>query len=247
MWLAPTSTGDVPNAATARPADSKTNAARAVWQPTAVTFDVYLELFGSQRPEAAREAVAAVFRDLSAQGPDESSGYQLPIADLQMTRSTSAEPEPYCERVTAPGLDEREEFDGCAFWLHAFSPAVARTVFRIANAGGLTIIAAGDAGPLLPPSVHQVHLPEGLTEPRRVASGDELFTALTADFERFARFRARVTGTGAAHRPASRRLSAALRSLGQKIGRKGKAQLPHVEEIIIERRPPRQPENGAGN
>jgi hypothetical protein len=212
-----------------------------------VTFDVFLELFDSQQPEVAREAVAAVFRDLGVEGPDVFSGYELPIADLQMTRSTSAEPEPYCERVTAPGLDGREEFDGCAFWLHAFSPGVARAIFRIANAGGLTIIPVGDAGPLLPPSVDQVHLPEGLAEPRRVASGDELFAALTADFERFARFRARVTGTGAAHRPASRRLSAALRSLGQKIGRKGKAQLPHVEEIIIERRPPRQPENGAGN
>lgn len=36
-------------------------------------------------------AVAAVFRDLGARGPDEFSGNELPVADLQMTRSTLAE------------------------------------------------------------------------------------------------------------------------------------------------------------
>ena len=122
------------------------------------------------------------------------------------------------------------------------SPGVAQTIFRIADAGGLTIIPVGDAGPLLPPSVGQVHLPEGLTEPGRVASGDELFAALSADFEGFARFRARVTGKGVARGPAFHRLSAAIRNLGQKMGRKGKAQLPHAEVIIIERKPPRWPE-----
>jgi hypothetical protein len=235
-----------------RTAESETSAARRrpLWQPEAVSFDVFLELFGSQQPEAAREAVAAVFGDLGAQGPDECDGYELPIADLQMTRGTSGEPEPYCERVTAPGLDGREEFTGCAFWLHAFSPGVAQTIFRISNAGGLTIIPVGDAGPLLPPSVDQVHLPEGLTEPRRVASGEELFATLSADFDEFGRFRASVTGTGAAHRPAPHRLGAAIRSLGRQMGPQGKTRRPNVEEIIIERRRPQQPQNpesGPGN
>ncbi len=167
------------------------------WQPKAVSFDIFLELFGGRQPEAARQAVATVLRDLEATGPNELSDYELPIADLQMTRSTSEEPEPYLERLTAPGLDGGEELDGCAFFLHAFSPGIAQAIFRIADAGGLTILAVGDSGPLLPPSAHPAALPKDFPEPRRVTSGEELFTALSADYEGYARFRDRVTGTGA--------------------------------------------------
>lgn len=53
--------------------------------------------------------MAAVFRHLGARGPDEFSGYELPVADLQMTRSTSAEPEPYCERATFRGRPQPAE------------------------------------------------------------------------------------------------------------------------------------------
>lgn len=205
-----------------------------------MSFDVFLELFGSQQPEAARQAVAAVLRDLEATGPDEFGHYELAIADLQMTRSTLGEPEPYYERVTALGLDGPEEFDGCAFFLHAFSPGVAQTIFRIADAGGLTILAAGDSGPLVPPSASPAALPQDLPEPRRVTSGEDLFTALSADYDRYARFREHVTRAGAARRTASRGLAGAIRNLASKARRKGRAQPAHVEEIIIERRPPRR-------
>jgi hypothetical protein len=163
-----------------------------------------------------------------------------------MTRSALGEPEPYYECVTAPGLDGPEEFGGCAFFLHAFSPGVAQTIFRIADAGGLTILTAGDCGPLVPPSADRA-LPQDLPEPRRVTSGEDLFTALSAEYDGYARFRDHVTGAGAACRTASRGLAGAIRNLARKARRKGRAQPAHVEEIIIERRPPwRSQDPGSG-
>jgi hypothetical protein len=64
----------------ARTGNSETSAARrgTSWQPEAVSFDVFLELFGSQQPEAARQAVAAVLRDLEATGQMSSATMSWP-------------------------------------------------------------------------------------------------------------------------------------------------------------------------
>src|SRR5689334_9089646 len=165
-------------------------------QTGAVSFDVYLMHFErGQSAEADRNAVAGVLRELGATGPDHLGRYELPIGDIWMVREGAddvvveftivadqgagggQDREPYRVAVDASGLDGQGEFDGCSLFLHAFSPAIAEAIFRIAEAGGLTIIAVSEAAPFLPPSVDPADLPadDYFVEPHRVASGDELF------------------------------------------------------------------------
>ena len=182
-------------------------------QTGAVSFDVYLMHFERGQPaDADRDAVALVLRELAATGPDNLGRYELPASDLWMIREGSDDVvneftivadqgaaggrylEPYLVAVDASGLDGQEEFDGCSLFLRAFSPSIAQAIFRIAEAGGLTIVAVSEAAPFLPPSVDFADLPEAdyFAEPRRVGSGDELFTALSAGFDRHRRWRDQV-------------------------------------------------------
>lgn len=94
-------------------------------------------------------------------------------------------------QINASGLDGREEFTGCAIFLRVFSPGVARVAYRIAEAGGLTIVSASDAPALLPPGVDPADLPDEdyFTRHRRVISAEQLYAALAGEYDRYSRWR----------------------------------------------------------
>jgi hypothetical protein len=169
----------------------------------AMSFDVFLMHFErGQETGADRAAVAAVFRELGANGLDADGRYEVPIDDLWASRR-AGEQEQYCIQINAGGLDGQEEFTGCAMFLRAFSPGIARVVYRIAEAGGLTIVSASDAPALLPPGVDPADLPDEdyFTWHRRVTSAGELYAALTGEYDQYSRWRDRALSRAAGARP----------------------------------------------
>lgn len=179
-----------------------------------MSFDVYLSRFERGEPaEADRDAIAIVFQGLGATGPDDFGRYEVPVVDLWEMVSEGADDtvievtifgrqdagdghglQPYRITIDASGLDGQEEFQGCAFFLHAFSPGIAQIIFRVAAAGSLTIVPVSEAGAVLPPSVDAADLPDDdyFAEPCRVASGDDLFAALRPGYERYEHWRDQV-------------------------------------------------------
>jgi hypothetical protein len=199
-----------------------------------LSFDVYLQHFERGQPaEADRAAVAVVLREREARGPDDNGLYHLPIGDLwtmvkgrsgpvvelEILGGPKAVPgrshEPYVLAVSAGDLDGEEEFTGCAFFLHAFSPDIADVIFSIAQAGGMAIIPAAETGALLPPSADPGDLPEEMSHPLRIASGRELFFALNGEYVRYERWRDRVI-PGAGRKPLLPRLARRIRVLRRK-------------------------------
>ena len=197
-----------------------------------MSFDVYLQHFERGLPaEADRAAVAAVLRGLEATGPDTSGHYHVrvndlwtlvksrhsPVTELEIVGASEAVPgpgrEPYILAISVGDLEAEEEFRGCAFFLHAFSPGIAEVIFRIAEAGGMAIIPAAEIGPLLPPTADPGDLPEDLSQAHRIASGTELFSLLSTDYGRYASWRDRVIGGTASRRRLSPRLARSIRGL----------------------------------
>jgi len=173
-----------------------------------MSFDVFLMHFDrGQRTGADRAAVARLFRELGANALDGEGVYEVPIDDLRASRR-AGEQEQYCIQINADGVEGNEEFTGCAMFLRAFSPGVARVVYRIAEAGGLTIVSASDAPALLPPGVDPADLPDEayFVRHRRVTSAEELYGALTDEYDQYCGWRdwALSQATGAIPPPAAR-------------------------------------------
>ncbi len=202
-----------------------------------MSFDVYLQHFERGEPARAdRAAAAAVLRELEATGPDDNGMYHVPIGDLwtmvkgrsgpvvelEILGGPEAVPgqghEPYILDVSAGDLETDEEFTGCAFFLHAFSPDIAEVIFRIAQAGGMAIIPAAATGPLVPPSADPRDLPAGMSQPMRIISGRALFSALSGEYGRYERWRDRVI-PGAGRKPLLQRLARSVRGLRRKPAR----------------------------
>lgn len=199
-----------------------------------MSFDIFLQHFErGESADADRAAVGAVLRELGAKGPDDFGQYHVVVSDLwEMVKGhsgpvtelevlggpkavPSAEHRPYLLAIFAIGLDGDEDFRGCSFFLHAFSQGIAEVIFRIADAGAMAIMPAAQIGPLLPPTADSSDMPEGMRPQQRIASGRELFSVLSGDYDRYARWRDRVITAAATRLPLLHRLTKGIRVLGR--------------------------------
>jgi hypothetical protein len=130
-----------------------------------------------------RAAVAKLLEDLKAEGPDEFGFYSLSFPDGGEAG------------LSASGLTEGDNFDGCSVGTRAFTPDVACFLFRLSRAGNLVLIpAAKGIGPLVTSEQQRQRVAARFPDTRVVQSEATLEKELRGSFESWHQYRQQVLG-----------------------------------------------------
>ena len=152
-----------------------------------MSFDVFLQRFeNGDVAEAQREPVLAVLRKTSFRGPDEFGFYIIAFPDRVEVE------------FSAKGLELKDRFTGCAFFIRGFGKHLAEFIYQVARAGDMVIMPAMEGNPLIFVSDGQrPHVPADSLERSRpvvVKSPEELGALLTGGFDGWSVYRDQVVG-----------------------------------------------------
>lgn len=156
-----------------------------------MSFDVFLQRFVCGKPaEVCRQSVRAILTASSHTGPDEHGYFVVKFPD-----GVDVE-------LSAKGLDGRGgSFTGCAFHVHALSPALAAFIFEVAKAGDMVVLPAmEDFVPILSAPEQRNELPPDLQIGERgpiwCRSASELAVLLSGGYAAWQKYLNHVTETG---------------------------------------------------
>ncbi|GHU10455.1 hypothetical protein FACS1894185_1980 [Betaproteobacteria bacterium] len=155
-----------------------------------MSFDLFLNHFEAGEPAPAdRAKVLGVLREYS-RVPNESGAYNVEFSDGSHVEFLAK-------------LESEEEFTGCAFPMHGFSPLIITFVFKVAVAGEMVIFnAQGNGTPenplcIIPAPSQLPHLPSGLGSaytPFPCTSPEHLWQLLGMGFDDWSEYRDHVVG-----------------------------------------------------
>ncbi len=155
-----------------------------------MSFDLFLEHFeAGESAQAAKTRVLSTLRKIHP-APADQFGFYL----IRFPGGSSIE-------FSAKGLEEEEDFSGCAFHLRGFSKEVFKFIFDIAKAGDMVIFNAqgrdSASSPLaiLTNEKQRAEMPERVaSQPVLCESADHLGALLGVDFLEWSDYRDQVRG-----------------------------------------------------